>query len=491
MMMIERRVSDLKGRLAQILGEYAQSIEFELFFSALIDNNEFNSTKDIQNWLQGLNYQQYFDVEEIPFSGLSQWHWDAQTGNLKHNSGKFFSIRGCQVYDGLSGELLWDQPIIDQPEIGVLGILCKLIDGILYLLMQAKAEPGNINTYQISPTVQATRSNYLQVHGGKKTLYLEYFNGQEKVMVLCDQYQSEQGARFLGKRNRNILVLTEDASEIGLSENHRWLTLGQLKSLMEFDNTVNMDTRSVISQIDYYLPHGAFDPAELVALLLDHRDIVTRSEFWLKAILQPGKRSEHTLGEIRNRLTWNRYFTHVDKRLVALRELSQWQISDKEIAHKEGKYFKVLAVKIQADNREVDSWDQPIIKQRHEGRIGLLGTEINGQLHFLAQLKLEPGLYDLIEFAPTVQYIEENHPIDAQPPFVNLFESDKSVYSAKQSEEGGRFYRECSINMIGHIEKERVADKPGYIWLTLMQLKEMVQFQQLLNVELRSLLAYF
>ena len=34
-------------------------------------------------------------------------------------------------------------------------------------LLQAKVEPGNINKIQISPTVQATRSNYLRIHGGK------------------------------------------------------------------------------------------------------------------------------------------------------------------------------------------------------------------------------------------------------------------------------------------------------------------------------------
>ena len=65
----------------------------------------------------------------------------------------------------------WDQPIIVQKEIGILGILKK---NNKYLL-QAKFEPGNINKIQISPTVQATKSNYTQVHGGKKVPFLNYF----------------------------------------------------------------------------------------------------------------------------------------------------------------------------------------------------------------------------------------------------------------------------------------------------------------------------
>ena len=36
-------------------------------------------------------------------------------------------------------------------------------------------KPGNINNIQLSPTVQATKSNYLRAHGGKKTKFIDYF----------------------------------------------------------------------------------------------------------------------------------------------------------------------------------------------------------------------------------------------------------------------------------------------------------------------------
>ena len=65
-----------------------------------------------------------------------------------------------------------------------------------------------------------------------------------------DQLQSEQGARFLKKRNRNIIVLI-DKKPLPVNDNFIWLTIGDLKSLMNFDNIVNMDTRTVISGIDY------------------------------------------------------------------------------------------------------------------------------------------------------------------------------------------------------------------------------------------------
>lgn len=69
----------------------------------------------------------------------------------------------------------WDQPIINQPEIGFLGFIVKKIQGVYHFLMQAKIEPGNLNVVQLSPTLQATRSNYTRVHKGAIPKYLEYF----------------------------------------------------------------------------------------------------------------------------------------------------------------------------------------------------------------------------------------------------------------------------------------------------------------------------
>ena len=71
----------------------------------------------------------------------------------------------------------------------------------MYFLVQLKVEPGNINYIQLSPTIQATRSNFLAAHGGKSVPFLEYFrygNKGEKSKILVDQLQSEQGSRFLG-----------------------------------------------------------------------------------------------------------------------------------------------------------------------------------------------------------------------------------------------------------------------------------------------------
>lgn len=218
-------------------------------------STEFNPDFDnvyFEQWLRKQNENTLFENTIIPFSDMKSWHFDAGQ-NIRHESGKFFSIEGISVKIISDNEVKeWNQPIINQPEVGILGIICQKRYGILYFLLQAKIEPGNVNKIQMSPTVQATRSNFTQVHGGKKPPYLNYFlDRQHKIIV--DQLQSEQGARFLKKRNRNIIIEINEDDSIELMDNYCWLTLGQIKRLLKKDNIINMDTRTVLSctQLQY------------------------------------------------------------------------------------------------------------------------------------------------------------------------------------------------------------------------------------------------
>lgn len=212
--------------------------------------NPFNSTESILSWIEERNNTVKVNVEKIPYTYESEnWHYDAQKGEIRNKDGSFFQIKGLQKT--IDGDVIHEQPIIIQNEIGYLGIICKEFDGVLYFLMQAKIEPGNINKIQISPTIQATKSNFMQAHGGKAPAYLEYFSNKKNYEIIVDQIQSEQSSRFWGKRNRNIIIVVDD--DIEILDSHRWMTLGQIKQLMSYDNLVNMDTRTVISCIPFAL----------------------------------------------------------------------------------------------------------------------------------------------------------------------------------------------------------------------------------------------
>ena len=169
-----------------------------------------NEINKILSWVEERNQNLKVNIKKIPLSGCIKWFLDKETGFIRNETGSFFQIAGLQELDA-DGNILTEQPILLQSEIGYLGIICKDFDGATHFLMQAKIEPGNVNKIQISPTIQATKSNFTQKHGGRKPAYLEYFVNAKKEQIIVDQIQSEQSSRFLGKRNRNIKIIQGDS----------------------------------------------------------------------------------------------------------------------------------------------------------------------------------------------------------------------------------------------------------------------------------------
>lgn len=457
----------------------SHSKSYYFLASALEKQGVFKDIQAFFTWFEAIKNKVACSIEEIPFSEMKEWEFHPITGNLVHQSGKFFSIEGINVKTNWGNVKEWSQPIINQPEIGLLGIIAKRINGVLHFLMQAKIEPGNINKVQLSPTLQATKSNFMQVHKGNAPTYLNYFLEYSKGEVLLDQLQSEQGARFLRKRNRNIIIeITED---IEVEENFCWLTLGQIKSLLQYDNVVNMDTRTVLSGI----PFGLNDATKAVS-----------NDFLISEFAKD--KSIQTMDDIISWITALKFNAELEVTSIPLKIVDGWNKDDFSISHKNKKYFSVIAVKAKIANREVSEWTQPMIKSAQEGLIAFLIKKINGVYHFLVQAKLESGNFDIVELAPSVQCLTGNYRKgmnEYEVPFIDYVLTPEKygatvLYSTFQSEEGGRFYKEQNKNLIVEISATSSIETPkNYCWMTLYQLKELVKYNNYLNIQARSLLS--
>lgn len=208
-----------------------------------------NTDTDVDQWLKNLLRSPKLCSRLVALDSLEQWKTDESTGNIVHESGRFFSILGLSSrHRRPQGELAWDQPVIDQPEIGILGILARKFMGVLHFCLQAKEEPGNIHSVQLSPTVQATHSNYSLAHGGTPPPFVEYFLSPLPEQVLFARLQSEDGGRFLFKSNRNMIVLVDEDIPVP-PETFIWLTLRQISDLLKRDDVINACTRSVLSAV--------------------------------------------------------------------------------------------------------------------------------------------------------------------------------------------------------------------------------------------------
>jgi len=426
-------------------------------------DGEVSGATRVLKWMAERARANDYRIDLIPFEQLVNWSFDEATGNLGHRSGRFFTVEGLRVsVDDTSSQVQprsWSQPILNQPEVGILGLLVKDFGGTPHVLMQAKMEPGNRNLVELSPSVQATRSNYTRVHGGTAVRYLEYFREPGRGRVLADVLQSEQGGWFYRKVNRNMII--EITDEVEPHEDFRWLSLGEVADLLRMDNMVSMDARSTLACLPV-------QRAEAGALHADPELL-----FWFTDMRA-------------------RYCVRADR--VPLAEVPGWRRTDTAIEHEDGRYFRIVAASVGATGREVGGWSQPLLEPCGTGVACFLTCKVGGVTHLLAHARPEAGFAYSVELAPTVQCNPANHahrPADERPRFLDrVLSADPAriTYQAVQSEEGGRFRHAETRYMLVEVD-EPFAAPAEYRWVTQGQLAMLARHGHYLNVEARTLLA--
>ncbi|CAM2921159.1 NDP-hexose 2,3-dehydratase family protein [Saccharomonospora xinjiangensis] len=453
--------------------------ESRLIDSWFAQGSHLRGAEHVRDWLSGMSRHAWMETTRAGLDELPGWTRDPGTGFLRHHTGRFFGVEAVTVDHVGAAVPHWQQPIINQPEIGILGILVREIDGVLHCLIQAKQEPGNPGGgLQLSPTVQATRSNYTGVHKGRAIPYLEYFREPLGRRVLVDIRQSEQGAWFYRKRNRNMVV--EAGDDVEAIDGFGWLTLRQLAELLSVPDLVNMDTRTVLA----CLPGGGAYWADAVAANGGFLTALARSA-------DPAAPSVHTTDEVLSWITEARTRTELRVEKRALRGLEGWQERNGVISHHSGRFFSVVGVHVSAGGREVGAWSQPMIEPAGTGVIAFLVREIDGVLHVLTHARTEPGYADVVELAPTVQCAPENYavlPDSARPRFLaEVLRSDRVRFDTVLSEEGGRFLGAQNRYLIVESDVDVARDDPEYRWLTLAQYDELLRHSFYVNIQARSL----
>lgn len=454
---------------------------FSIAQSWYADESRLNSTEELLHWIQKRNETIAVEIHKTSFPKDGFWFYDHENGCIRNRSNSFFRIMGYRQQK--EGKTICSQPIILQEEIGYLGILCREMDGVMHFLMQAKIEPGNVNRIQISPTIQATKSNFTRKHGGASPPYLEYFLNAGNYEIVVDQIQSEQSSRFYKKRNRNIILRVE--ADIPALPSHRWMTLGQIKRLMREDNLVNMDTRTVLSCIPFSKLN--LQPLGLSELSDGFRDkALFRSVF-----LGDG---QNKLPEIYQYINNWKMFHNVEHKLLPLHELDDWEMHGNEFVCKHPYPFKTVFCDISIEGREVRHWTQPLFEATGIAAFGLIGCEENGVLKFLVKAMPEVGCFDGVELGPTIQ--REANALSPEENAVGalfsarLAQGKGVLFDHLLSEEGGRFYHEQNRNVLLKVDVDELPELPeGYFLLDYRTLNELVQINNILNIQLRNLLS--
>ena len=411
---------------------------------------------EIKKWLNNQRSLHKLNINIVSLNALPNWKYTKK--NIHHISNRFFKIVGLKVLSNFYKKN-WEQPIIIQNEIGILGII-KNKKTNKYLL-QAKVEPGNINKLQIAPTVQATKSNYNRVHGGQKVPYIDYFLKYKKLNIFN---QSEQGFRYLYKFNSNILI--EIKKKITNKKEFRWFSKQQIKELIKEKNLINMDTISVLSSF--------------ISKIKVNNSINTN-----KTIYDWVKKNDSI------------YFIKI--KIVDLSNLKEWSIKLKKIIHKKNRHFSIIGIDVKTNKREINNWSQPILKGKKMAFAGFVKTNINNTDHYLCRYIIKPGLkkssIGCTVNTSDISIFNKNSNLDnTEKKFIKKYFFSKKnkkniIYDNILSDEGGRFYK-CQIRyMISLFDYKDILTIPkNYMFLSHNQIVEMIKNKRL-DIESRLLFA--
>lgn len=381
-------------------------------------------------WLHDSNDRYRNTVLHVSLNDLPNWKYD-HNGNLAHSSSRFFSVRGMLT----ASSRFHSAPVIHQPETGILACAATEVAGQELLLVQAKWEPGNpANQHQLAPAIQATASNLNRAHRGSQVPLATSFEEPYEVSA----HLSEQGWWFYDKHNRNVVKRfnAQEAAQLPIEpQTHRWVPTTNLICLAEYDLVLNMDLRSVL------------------ALHLAHQ----RSERQTNCVEAP------SAGAMNPRFA----------RLVDLpAALIDEDMSPPEISSFGPEEFIIFGVKVQASNREITRWDQPIFAPISRRLIILRTTQTDSGRMFLLTDQTEPG-HSTRQYGPLISTCPQN---------ANAHE-DNTLIKVLYSEEGGRFQDATGVYTIA--ATHNTALPPGSRWVTLTEYARMITDAQC-TVEARS-----
>ncbi|SFN65232.1 NDP-hexose 2,3-dehydratase [Algoriphagus ornithinivorans] len=358
-----------------------------------------------------------FNLKEIDFESQNQWNFS--DGALSHSSKGFFQVVGVETTTGLHDQKL----MLYQPQSALTGLIISRQQNEIYVLLQARVEPGNTGVIQFGPTIQSTPANYLRLHGGKATAYIEYFTSfVPGCNLITHSMQHDLGSKYFQKSKTHHYLLSEDLIET--KENMVWASLKAIKGVLLKDNFLNADLRSLLAVFDWD------------SLLLEDKKDRKKIE-----IDQP---NNSTLGNYK---------------MIPVDQLKNWSITKNGISALNPALPTIGFFHFSATNREVKAWSQPLYKLPSQGLIQLAYRVMGDSIEFLIKKDHEWGISTEFAFYPTYMSSPENP--NSSKPITNGRLKRKII----QCDEGGRFFQNDSEYQLIEINDFNLTD--DFIWTSV------------------------
>lgn len=402
-----------------------------------------------------------FHVEKIRRDEVPDW--EIVNGALQHRSGGFFNIVGVTSGVGRdSGRM-----ILYQPQAAINGLLYTRIKDKIYYLVQARAEPGNVDEVQFGPTLQSTPANYMRLHGGSTSPYASAFIAFDpRVKLVADTTQSDLGERYLMKGKR--VIVAEYEGDLSVAPGFVWASAAAMRDALIRSTYVNSDLRSLCALTPWIEDDGS--PWALYPKSSDAR----------KSLRRPVR------GDLIGSIFARKGLRTSALDFIPLESLENCSIDEWGIHEVEPRHgFSVEFYRVHADLREVPMWSQPLVNSRDRGYCGLACRESEEGLEVQVCVVREPGLALGWGLGPSISH----HPGIRD----NGYRRDSmgaTLISTVESYEGGRFFRDESVFELFLSNDSRNCSCPDRFWINLAELKTLLNISNLCTIELRCLASF-
>jgi len=400
---------------------------------------------DLKRQLTEVLHSANFEIERIGFD--QQTDWIIQNGTMSHRSGGYFHVIGVQ-----NEQTKEEHIFFFQPQSAITGILLHVENGIIYVLVQARIEPGNTGIIQLGPTIQSTPANFLRAHGGKGTPYLDYFySAKENVIGFNSSNQIDIGRLFYQKNKLLNYALVDRFIET--EESFVWTPLSVLEEAAQEDYMVNTDLRSLLGVYDWnsllgFTFQDEFKPAPILSYYLTKRATVKCTD-----------------------------------RFIPIDNAKSICTTSNSIYTKTEAGSEIALYAIRTKHREVSEWVQPLWKGREKGKVLLWCRywDSEEETEFLLKVKYERGVAGYYNICPTeLVYPNEK---DNYP---GRWELGKVKHEFQQSDEGGRFIDHEYVFRIAEVDQNIAVDADQF-WVGVQELKNILSMHNVASIQLRNI----
>jgi oxidase EvaA len=186
-------------------------------------------------------------------------------------------------------------------------------------------------------------------------------------------------------------------------------------------------------------------------------------------------------------------------KIINLNKCEGWYFDkNSNLHHKSGQFFKIKGVETKgAIGREVKSWTQPILTQKHGGVLAFISRQSKKYgTQFLIDAKIEPGDDSIIKISPSFQATQSNmnqaHG-GKKPKFYDIVIQQKAaelIYYTIHNEEGARFWKKSNWNVIVNLKNpnDKRIKGSNYKWVSFKQIKKLALINRYVNPFVKTIL---